>query len=488
MRGTPAAFEMLLAGPDKPNMDTLYFISDKDASSARLYLGSKLIAGEGASVDLSLDNLSNVLLSDDLKDKSILMYNKNSGLWTGSTLEDIVSVFIGASGSSAGIGGLVPAPELGQTNLFLRSDGTWASIGEVSSSNDQLILTVENETSTTMHQDIINNATEDILLTKGDIIIIKDLICEDKWQYTSYVYNGSTWAAMDGNYNAENIYFDEDFTFTKDIGTVEVPSSGSITLDTSGKNLKDFLAELFAKEEKPAVTLPSISFNSPQSSSVEVGTKLSVAYSLSFNKGTYQYNSDTGVKVLGWTVSDGINTETKQNATMPEVQIEDNMTYSLSATVRYSDGIVPNNNLGKPCKEKQILADTTKSITSSSITGYRNVFGGLDMTGEVIDSNFIRTNLKFLGNASTNKDIVWEATEMNGAKRYILAIPQGGNKTFISAIITSSMNADATADYIKQPLSVSVEGANGYESIPYDIWIYEPASIASTEKHKITIK
>lgn len=486
MRGTPAAFDMLLQGPDKPNVDTLYFISNADSTNVKLYLGSKLIAGEGTSIDTSLGNLDNVLLSEDLKDKSILVYNKNSGLWTDSTLEDAISTFIGASKDAAGLPGLVPAPQLGKTNLFLRSDGTWAEVSSAKNS-EQTILTVENESSTIMHQDIINNSTKDIVLAPGDIIIIKDIIANDKWQHTSYVYNGSTWAAMDGNYNAENIYFDEDFIFTENIGTIKIPSSGNIKVDAVGKNLKEFLGDIFAKEIKPTVVLPYIAFTLPKEESLEAGTKISPKYSLSFNKGSYTYDSSTGVQAIGWTVTDGKNTKMEQSSTMPEIQVEDNMEYNLTATARYSDGVVPINNLGQPCKEQQILSGYTEQVTSNNITSYRNIFAGPDMTGAIIDSNFIRSNLKPLGNAKTKKEFTWKAEDTIGIKRFIIAAPKESSKTLVSAIITSSVNADATADYVKQSDSVEVEGANGYKAIEYNVWIYEPASIASNEVHKVTM-
>ena len=45
----------------------------------------------------------------------------------------------------------------------------------------------------------------------------------------------------------------------------------------------------------------------------------------------------------------------------------------------------------------------------------------------------------------------------------------------------------ATADYKKQSATVEVEGANGYAAVEYNIWIYEPASIAITEVHELVI-
>lgn len=53
--------------------------------------------------------------------------------------------------------------------------------------------------------------------TNGDTAVVKTSIGtgtdeEEKVSYTAYVYDGSlsAWKAMDGNYNADNIYFDYD--------------------------------------------------------------------------------------------------------------------------------------------------------------------------------------------------------------------------------------------------------------------------------------
>jgi hypothetical protein len=181
-------------------------------------LGEKLIAGGGSSTnvgELVLSDLTDISLSTELKNKSILVYDSSQKVWVDATIEEALSVFIGASENAAGIAGLVPAPALGKTDLFLRSDGTWADIQSKAN-----VWTIENEDASVMHQDIIDEATADILLSPGDIIIIKDIITGDRWQHTSYVYTGSAWAAMDGNYNAENVYFDEDFIFTTPVGTV----------------------------------------------------------------------------------------------------------------------------------------------------------------------------------------------------------------------------------------------------------------------------
>ena len=84
------------------------------------------------------------------------------------------------------------------------------------------------------------------VLNKDDIGIVKHPIAGDAVSYTAYVYNGSTWTAMDGNYDASNVYFATDLTATAPVGVVEIPASGSTTIAAAGKSLKDVLASILA--------------------------------------------------------------------------------------------------------------------------------------------------------------------------------------------------------------------------------------------------
>lgn len=124
MRGSPIAYQQLKEA-NQLNDDTLYFIYREDALDGELYLGSKLIAGaEG------LASLNDIEINvESLKDKQVLAYDAGSDKWVNATIEEAVNtIFVGATANSSGVAGLVPAPDLGQTNLFLRSDGTWTDI------------------------------------------------------------------------------------------------------------------------------------------------------------------------------------------------------------------------------------------------------------------------------------------------------------------------------------------------------------------------
>lgn len=105
-----------------------------------------------------------------------------------------------------------------------------------------------------------------------DVAIVKRLISGTKYQHTAYVFNGERWTAMDGNYNAENVYFDEDIMITTAVGNIGL-TNGSANIPAAGKNIKQVFEALWTKENfNPKVTNPSISLsvkNADGNSSIE---------------------------------------------------------------------------------------------------------------------------------------------------------------------------------------------------------------------------
>ena len=82
----------------------------------------------------------------------------------------------------------------------------------------------------------ITRVIGDAEVHNGDTAIVKRVIANDKMSYTGYVYDG-TWKAMDGNYRADNVYFDDDITYTVAIGTLTKPA-GSAKFAAKGKNVE----------------------------------------------------------------------------------------------------------------------------------------------------------------------------------------------------------------------------------------------------------
>lgn len=126
LRGTPTAFSNVAT----KDPDTLYFISETNATTGDLYLGSKLISGKGVISTVSIGDLADVITGVAPDNGSILVFDENQGMWVAKTplqvAQIIYQVMTGASASSDGTSGMVPAPSQGQQNLFLRGDATWA--------------------------------------------------------------------------------------------------------------------------------------------------------------------------------------------------------------------------------------------------------------------------------------------------------------------------------------------------------------------------
>ena len=127
LRGTPSAYAAL-SPKDK---DTLYFIVATDATVGKLYLGDILVAGsvtpDGENIIDSLGELIDVNLAG-LQSGQVLSFNGTE--WVPMTLPEAVtgSVMIGATATTAGEAGYVPAPQAGDEKKFLRGDGTWAEV------------------------------------------------------------------------------------------------------------------------------------------------------------------------------------------------------------------------------------------------------------------------------------------------------------------------------------------------------------------------
>lgn len=131
IRGTPTAFAKLT----QKNSDTLYFISDVNSNTGALYLGEKLISGAVS----SFEDLSNILINENLKNKDLLSYDINTQSWVNSSVVDAIGIMTGATKDSQGKAGLVPAPGIGQNDLFLRGDGTWVALNNTGIDNEVIV-------------------------------------------------------------------------------------------------------------------------------------------------------------------------------------------------------------------------------------------------------------------------------------------------------------------------------------------------------------
>jgi len=348
------------------------------------------------------------------------------------------------------------------------------------------------------HNDALVRATSGYMPNTHDIGIVAELIAIDaegneKYQHTAYRYNGTAWAAMDGNYNANNVYFDEDMLVTTDIGYITT-TNGSATIPSKGKNLAEVFEAMFVKEQDPEKTDPSVSVTLTGTGSYEVGTIVSgVSYSASFEDGNYSYGPEpTGATVTNWSIVTSDGSYTTASGDLPDVTVSDDTNFSVTAKATHTAGETPLTNKGNPCTDSsKKITSGVKSKTSGAITGYRSFFYGiLDTTSEEapLTSAIIRNQLTNGGEYNKSKSLTLKGNDVEGAKRIVIAIPSNSTRNGLSEVIlTSAMNTPITKSYVKTSAGVKVEGLNGVTAVDYDTYVYEPSKIDAGEVHAIKL-
>lgn len=312
---------------------------------------------------------------------------------------------------------------------------------------------------------------------KGDIAIVREEIFGDKKQYTAYVYTGTEWAAMDGNYDAENVYFQKDLTITAPIGVQTIPDSGSKTLATKGKNLKQVLDMIVASEKNPSTTQPTATLNSSNIGAKEVGTNIAIAYSFATTPGSYTYGPATGVTFSGYEATFNGETLTRDSGTFASIQVTDSTNLSISGRCSSSEGTIPVTNLGNPYEAGKIAA---KNYTPSkgTLTGYRGWFYGYYNGDQAIADPAAISSAQL--RAFGTKTSFPTSTNTSKMQQMFFAAPKGR----VSSVSISNAVNGAPLTVVKG--TCSVEGANGYTAVDYDLF-YVANAVAEGGESKWTI-
>lgn len=318
---------------------------------------------------------------------------------------------------------------------------------------------------------------------KGDMAVVVREFVSGKHSYTAYIYD-TAWSAMDGNYSADNVYFDKDLTYTADIGVLTVPGSGSGTISASGKNVKEVLASILAKETNPSATAPAVTIGTQTNfGTFEIGTKKNLVYGATLSAGSYTYGPATGITAKSWeAICTGVTgSKSTASGTFENVVAEANAkTVTVKAT--YDAGAIPVTNLGNQYPAGQIKAGTA-SKTSAEFKGVRYMFWG-PMTDGSAELN--SANIRALANKkATGTGTLTTFGAGAGAQKVVVAVPAG--RKISKVLMPSALNADVTALFVKQSTQAQVQGAESYAAAAYDVYVYQPASIDAGETYSVTI-
>ena len=388
---------------------------------------------------------------------------KDDGLFV--SVPDITNKISKVSGATAG-------------NLpMLTADGSLEDSGIAATS----LQGAQIFTGTTTPEQAVGGSTP----KKNDICIITKKIGEtDKSEITGYIYNGSAWVAMDGNYSAENVYFPEDLTTTFAVGNFTL-QNGQATIPAAGKNLKQVWDAIYVQEKNPTITQPSVSVSCPQAGRYEVGTSVTPTYTATLNAGSYQYGPATGITATAWNVQDSdSHALTTNSGSFDAFTVEDSTNYTISATATYNAGAMPVTNVGNEYAAGQIKAGS-KTGTSSAITGYRaGFYGTLTSKDGEINSALVRS-LSTKTNAAPTQGTNWNLSIPVGALRVVFAYP-ATIRDVNSVTDVNGMGAEVKTAFTKY--EVQVEGNNSYTAAAYKVYVMDLASPNDTANtYKITL-
>lgn len=348
----------------------------------------------------------------------------------------------------------------------------------------------------------------------GDVAIVKAAIADGKYSYTSYVYEaaldteGETsthgWSAMDGNYSAANVFLKDKITLAGDYGkdsrNDKITSIGNLRIgDTieAGTSLQSLFMDMLSQRLQPSSTptapVASIVLYTDGATkkvvagAVEVGTTINPSYTASLSAGSYTYGPATGVTASSYSINstgrgtvDGATSETAEDnattatGTFSAFVVDDDTSYKLSVSIPHNEGAVAYDNLGDASNPEVKIAAGTKTANSSTVTGYRAWFCGYK-NGEtaLADATAITgEQIRALGNSANGS---WKSSmTVSQMKQMFFAAPAG--KGYKPVIKDASTTAPQT---VQGPITVAVEGKDGFTAINYDVWYVANASAAS---------
>lgn len=344
----------------------------------------------------------------------------------------------------------------------------------------------------------------------GDFGIVKALLTSDKYSHSAYVYTESGWAAMDGNYSADNVYFDEDLIVTTKIGTIQSLTNGQATLSAKGKTLKQVFSSLIAERKTPTATPPSgaIEWTNYENGNylVEVGETITPTWKTTFSAGSYTYGPATGVTPIQAKVylstksssSSTINAGAMNGKTgsLSALTLEDTSTKHY-AKVDYgwtSGTSTPKDNFGddhvNTSKNLPIQAASNKTDTSTYyIQGYRKAFFG----SRVSPIELTSYNIRSLANSTNSSNASFTATIDQGATQVVIAVPQGRVVKKVEDNGAFGQDILEAFDKYTGSSAVNVGGADatssniGNYSAKYNVYVYNPSTPLGSNTYTVIL-
>ena len=366
----------------------------------------------------------------------------------------------------------------------------------------------------------------------GDVGIVKAPLFEgaEELTYTGYVWNGTAWAAMDGNYSAENVVLPQSITLAGDYGQVydtadkkyyDITSLGNYRkgdVIDAGTSIGDVFKKLFTKTLQPSKSAPTATISATgddggketgdtytkptgtitvtAGSYTNEGTATGVTYAIGnvaiaygadpeADKATYR---NTNAEVLGHNGTVTMPASKYASGATTANYTDDSVSYTFSGMAHNEAGNIAKDNLGGNSDPVvQIGAgDLTVADKTVSFRGHRKMFCGC--TSDTLNSATIRgLSLK---SAKAAKG-TFEVTAPTGATQIVLALPTksvGKKYTMTKAEMYTSNWEDYTSLFSSaQTIQVADKrgGENGLQN--YNVYTYSFAALKADTRFQFTV-
>ena len=344
----------------------------------------------------------------------------------------------------------------------------------------------------------------------GDFGIVKTQIANAKNSHTAFIYTENGWAALDGNYDANNVYFDEDLLVTTKIGTIQTLTNGQAILPAKGKTLKQVFSSLIAEKKNPTATLPygTVELTNFENGNyiVEVGEVISPTWKTTFNSGSYSYGPATGVtptQAKVYLSSDPsvlhiINAGEMNNKTgsLSAIRMEDTSTkHYVKVDYGWTQGTTnPVNNFGEiytnVSNNLPIQATSGKTDTSTYyIQGYRKAFYGSRISPIELNSH----NIRSLADNSNSSNTSFSVSIDQGATQVVIAVPSGRIVKKVADNGAFGQDILEAFDKYTGSSTINVGGADatssniGSYSTKYNVYVYNPSTPLGSNTYTVTL-
>lgn len=324
-------------------------------------------------------------------------------------------------------------------------------------------------------EDVIDRVMDGKEPKLGDSLIIKTFSEENgTYNYIKYTYYDS-WEITDtGSVDADNVIINENLVITDENGKSEV-------INTKGKSIYEVLNMVLNKEIEPTIEQPRASVTLTDAGMKEVGSIFIPNYSAFLSAGSYSFGPDTGINAIEWKITDSNgNTSSNPTGSFEPIIVTDDTEYYVTVEATHGDGAMPVTNLKNNYPEGKIVSGT-KVAVSTKVTGYRSFFYGDNADPIELNSDNIRKNLTN-GGKLTSKEFSIKIHE--GTNQVVIAVPN--NKSVTSIIDTGAFGINIVSCF--ELLEVQIGGMSGYNAIPYNVYVYNPAVSLSSSEYKITIE